>query len=126
MNIVPRRLGAACPGAGIFLTAEYERIRCGFSALGRLGKPAEMVADEAVDALLRHHASPAVVDEHLGDQLLVPFALADDASALVVERVSTHLQTNAWVIEQFGLARVQMVRQDSGAMLVTVSPVPIA
>ena len=126
MNIVPRRLGAACPGAGIFLTAEYERVHCGFSALGRLGKPAEAVADEAVDALLRHHASPAVVDDHLSDQLLVPFALANDNSALVVERVSAHLQTNAWVIEQFGLARVEMVRRDNGAMLVTVSPASIA
>ncbi len=124
-NIVPQRLRAACPGAGIFLTAEYELIRCGFNALGRIGKPAEAVADEAVDALLRHHSSSAVVDEHLSDQLLVPFALADGVSTLVVERVSPHLQTNAWVIERFGLARVEMAHQDGGATLVTIIPSPI-
>ena len=121
-DIVPERLRAACPGAGIFLTAEYEGVRCGFNAIGRIGKPAEAVADEAVDALLRHHSSPAVVDEHLSDQLLVPYALADGISTLVVDTVSPHLQTNAWVIEQFGLARVEMARQESGAMLVTVAP----
>jgi RNA 3'-terminal phosphate cyclase (ATP) len=104
------------------LTAEYEGVRCGFSAIGRIGKPAEAVADEAVDALLCHHSSPAVVDEHLGDQLLVPYALANGTSTLIVDTVSAHLQTNAWVIEQFGLARVEMARQDGGAMLVTVSP----
>lgn len=121
-DIVPERLRAACPGAGIFLTAEYEGVRCGFNAIGRIGKPAEAVADEAVDALLRQHSSPAVVDEHLGDQLLVPYALASGTSTLVVDTVSPHLQTNAWVIEQFGLARVEMARHDTGAMLVTVAP----
>ncbi len=124
-NIVPQRLRAACPGAGIFLAAEYELVRCGFNALGRIGKPAEAVADEAVDVLLRHHSSSSVVDEHLSDQLLVPFALADGVSTLVVERVSRHFQTNAWVIEQFGLAHVEMIRQDSGAMLITVIPASI-
>jgi RNA 3'-terminal phosphate cyclase (ATP) len=121
-DIVPERLRAACPGAGIFLTAEYEGVRCGFNAIGRIGKPAEAVADEAVDALLHHHSSPAVVDEHLGDQLLVPYALASGISTLIADTVSPHLQTNAWVIEQFGLARVEVARQDSGAMLVTVAP----
>jgi RNA 3'-terminal phosphate cyclase (ATP) len=121
-DIVPERLRAACPGAGIFLTAGYEHVRCGFNALGRLGKPAEAVADEAVEALLRHHSSPAVVDEHLSDQLLVPCALADGISTLVVGTVSPHLQTNAWVIEKFGLARVATARQDNGATLVTVAP----
>jgi RNA 3'-terminal phosphate cyclase (ATP) len=123
-RIVPQRLRAACPGAGIFLTAEYEGTRCGFSDLGRIGKPAEAVADEAVDALLYHHSSRAAVDEHLSDQLLVPFALADGMSRMVVDLVSRHLKTNAWVIEQFGLARVEMLRRDDGATIVTVVPSP--
>ena len=121
-HIMPQCLRAACPGAGIFLTAEYDCVRSGFSALGRIGKPAEAVADEAVDALLQHHSSPAVVDEHLSDQLLVPFALSDRASALVVNKVTRHLRTNAWVIEQFGLAKVEMVCRGEGATLVTVTP----
>ncbi len=39
---------AACPGAGVFLLAKYEEVDASFSALGRRGKPAEAVADEAV------------------------------------------------------------------------------
>lgn len=123
-DIVPQRLRAACPGAGIFLTAEYDGTRCGFNAIGRIGKPAEAVADEAVDALLRHHSSPAVAEEHLSDQLLVPFALGDGISTLVVDPVSRHLQTNAWVIKQFGVARVELARKDAGATLVSVTPSP--
>src|SRR5579872_2879658 len=43
------RVSAACAGAGIFLVAEYDTVRSGFSALGAVGKPSEAVAEEAVN-----------------------------------------------------------------------------
>jgi len=115
-------LRAACAGTGIFLAAEYENGRCGFNAFGRIGKPAEVVAGEAVEQLLRHDASAATVDEHLSDQLLVPCALADGPSVFLVDRVSPHLLTNAWVVEQFVLARVETALLDNGANRVTITP----
>jgi RNA 3'-terminal phosphate cyclase (ATP) len=105
-RIEARRLNAACPGAAIFLLADYERSRAGFTAWGRRGKPAETVAEEAVAALIAQRRSGAALDAHLGDQILLPAALAEGRSRFTVERVSTHLRTNAWVIERFGLARV--------------------
>src|SRR3974390_2330273 len=54
VQIEPLPVRAACPGAGIFLLAEYETLAASFSALGRQGKPSEAVADEAV-AVLRAH-----------------------------------------------------------------------
>jgi RNA 3'-terminal phosphate cyclase (ATP) len=48
LYIEPLRVRAACPGAGLFLTAEYANLNCGFSAHGAIGKPSEQVAEEAV------------------------------------------------------------------------------
>lgn len=104
-QVRPERVRAASAGAGIFLTAEYENCAAGFSVLGRIGMPSEAVAEEAVAALLDHRASGAAFDSHLADQVLVPLALAGAPSRFTTERASRHLDTNAWVIEQFGLAR---------------------
>ncbi len=120
--IEPTSWRAACAGAGVFLTAEYERARCGFSALGARGKPAEEVAEEAVYALLAHWTSKAALDLHLGDQILVPLALAPGPSLYSVERITRHLETNAWLVERFGLAEVALHRVRAGMHLVTVTP----
>lgn len=86
------------PGTLVFLALEG---RAGFSALGRRGRPAERVADEAVDQLLAYLASGAAVDDHLADQLLPFLALARAASAFTCPTRSRHLETVAWVVRQF-------------------------
>ena len=105
-RIEPLRVRAACPGAGIFVMAEYENVSAGFSALGRRGVSSEAVAEDAVAQLKAHHDSGAALDVHLADQLLLPMALAAGESSFTTERISPHLTTNAWVIEQFAIARV--------------------
>ena len=106
VQIEPLRVRAVCPGAGIFLLADYETLAASFSAHGRQGKPSEAVADEAVAALREHHASGAAVELHLADQLLLPLAIAAGPSAFTMARPTAHLATNAWTIEQFGLAKI--------------------
>jgi RNA 3'-terminal phosphate cyclase (ATP) len=108
VQIEPLRVRAACPGAGIFLLAEYETLAASFSAHGRQGKPSESVADEAIAALHEHHASKSAVELHLADQLLLPLAVATGPSAFTLARPTAHLATNAWTIEQFGLAKVMI------------------
>ena len=44
------------PGTCVFLRAVFRRCVAGFSALGRLGLPAEDVADQAIDGLLAYRA----------------------------------------------------------------------
>lgn len=122
VRVEPLRLRATCPGAGVFLTARYEALSCGFGALGARGKPAETVAEEAAESLLSHLRSGAALDEHLGDQFLVPLALADGPSRYTVERISRHLETNAWVVGLFGIADVVVERLADGTGLVTVAP----
>jgi len=122
IDVRPERVRAVSPGAGIFLVAEYEHLRAGFSALGRIGKPAEEVAEEAIHALLDHHHSGATVDDHLGDQLILPAALARVEIAYTVARPTEHLTTAAWLVEQFGLARVALEQGTAGIDTVTIIP----
>lgn len=123
VRIEPARVSAACAGAGIFLTARYESVSNGFNALGERGKSSETVAEEAVYLLLSHRRSGAALDEHLGDQILVPLAVADGRSRYSVEKVSLHLETNGWLIEQFGLARVEIEKRKDGSGLISVHPI---
>jgi len=86
------------PGTLLFLGVHG---RAGFSTLGRRGLPAERVADAAVDALLDWRASGAALDVHLADQLVAFLALADGPSSFTCPRLSEHLRTVAWVVQQF-------------------------
>lgn len=124
-HIEPMRVRADCPGAGLFLAADYGNVRAGFDALGEKGKASETVAEEAVASLLAHRDSGACVEVHLADQLLLPLALAAAPSRLEVERASPHLATNAWVIERFGVARVRIDASGDAPGLVTVEPTPV-
>ena len=88
-------------GTSLFVRALFEKGIAGFSSLGKKGKPAEKVADEACAECLEFMASKATVDDHLADQLLLYMALAKGRSLIVTKRITTHLKTNVWVIEQF-------------------------
>ncbi len=72
-----------------------------FSALGERGKPAERVADEAADEALAFRAMGCPVDPHAADQIVLPLALAPEASAYRVSAVTRHLLTNIETIRYF-------------------------
>lgn len=80
-----------------------------YYALGERQKPAERVADEAVDALLEFLATDAVIDQYLADQILLPLSFASGASRLRTSRVTQHLLTNAEIIRSFTSARIEIM-----------------
>ena len=59
-----------------------------------------------------HHASSAAIELHLGDQLLAPLSIASGPSHFTMARPTAHLTTNAWTIEQFGIAKIS-IEQDA-------------
>ncbi|MBI4183645.1 MAG: RNA 3'-phosphate cyclase [Proteobacteria bacterium] len=122
IDIAAETVAAACPGAGLFLTIDCERVRVGFNVLGERGKRAEAVAEEAVAAFFRYRASAGALDIHLADQVLAPLAFAPTPSRFTTERVTGHLETNAWAIGRFGLAHIGIERGPGGEGLVTVEP----
>jgi RNA 3'-terminal phosphate cyclase (ATP) len=94
-------LPAIGQGTMVLLVAEFEQTRVGFSAMGKRGKRAEQVSDEAVDQFLAFYQTHAAVDGHLADQLLLYFAIASGTSQLLTHHLSEHVLTQIWLIEQF-------------------------
>ena len=111
VDIETRALPAPSPGTALILLARFEHSHACFTSLGKRGKPAEKVADEAVEALLETLHARAAVDPHLADQLLLPLALAAGASAFTTARITRHLLTNAQVISEFLPLRIEIQGQ---------------
>jgi RNA 3'-terminal phosphate cyclase (ATP) len=90
------------PGTVLTVILDTRPVPTLFFGLGARGKPAERVADEAVDQALAYlDADPAALDAHSADQLVLPLALADGPSELGVAEVTAHLTTNIAVIRRF-------------------------
>lgn len=101
LDIRPKVNKGLSSGAGLFITTEYANGRAGFGILGEKGLPSEEVAEMIINAFKNFHNSPATVDEHLADQLLLILALATGSSHYITPEVTPHLETNRWVIQQF-------------------------
>lgn len=121
-SIEERSLPSPGQGVFLFLCAEYERTTAGFSSLGERGKPSEAVAREAVDAFLDFDRSEAAVEPHLADQLVLPAALAGGHCAYTVSRVTEHLRTNAWVVQQFLPVTVEVTGETGAPGRVVFTP----
>jgi RNA 3'-terminal phosphate cyclase (ATP) len=90
------------PGTVLGLAAQTTPVPTLLFGLGARGKPAERVADEAVDQLLAYlKTEPAAVDAHTADQIVLPLALAEGPSLLSVAQVTSHLLTNVAMIRRF-------------------------
>ena len=109
------------PGSVAFLRAVFSRTVAGAMSLSGPQRFGDVVADDAVDTILSFIASPGVVDARAADQLLPIAALCYDESHFVTERVTSHLLTNAAVIEQLTGRSVKIDPVDGGAAVVTVA-----
>jgi RNA 3'-terminal phosphate cyclase (ATP) len=96
------------PGTCVFLLTEFKGTVAGFTGYGRLRKPAEKVAEEAARAFLAYQRRDGAVDRYLADQLILPLALASGESCFTTGKVTEHLRTNAWLVEQFLPVRVEI------------------
>lgn len=108
VEITVLNMAARSPGAAVVLLAEFEHSQCCFYALGRRGKPAERVADEAVEQLNGFLATDGAIDPYLADQLVLPLACAAGMSELRTAEITSHLLTNARIIEQFLPAKIEI------------------
>ena len=113
-------LPAIGQGTLVMIVGEFERTRAGFSTMGKIGKRAERVADEAVDQFLDFYESDATVDRHLADQLLLYLALAEGTSQMVVHPLTEHVRTNIWLIEQFLSVQFQIDGKLDETAIITV------
>ncbi len=115
---------APSPGQGttLFLRLESEGGVSGFSALGRRGKRAEEVADEAVDQLMEYMHAGGCIDPYLSDQVIPFAALAKGRSVFTVSRITRHLLTNIWVVKQFLDVRIDVEGREGEPGRVEIYP----
>ena len=108
-------LQLSSPGQGtiVFILAEFENSRAGFTELGAIGKKAEKVAQECCAKFLEFMRMQAgcAIECHLGDQLIIYMALAQGRSCFTTASISQHLLTNIWVVEQFLPVKFQLKGQ---------------
>lgn len=115
---------ATGPGQGtfLFLRADTETVRAGFTALGARGKRAETVGTEAAEELGRHLSSGAALDPHLADQLVPYLALCRRESSFSTSRITRHLLTNLWVVGRFVALRFRVEGEEGQPGRVTIHP----
>lgn len=109
-------------GTLLLLLAEFESGRACYFALGELGKPAERVADEAVDALEAFLATDGAIDQYLADQLLLPLSLSSSPSEFRTSQVTQHLLTNAEIVKAFLPVQMEIQGEAGQPGLVRIWP----
>ncbi len=88
-------------GTFVFLKSEYQNALAGFSSLGKRGKPAEDVGKEVAERFINFYKTSACLEPHLADQIVIYLSFAQENSSFTTSRITQHLMTNLWVIEQF-------------------------
>lgn len=121
-DIRVRQLSSNFKGTIMLLLGEFEFSQCCYFSLGKPGKPAERVADEAINALESFMATNGVIDEYLADQLLLPLAFASGRSRFRSAKLTNHLITNADLIKKFINVEIDIDGVIGQPGLVTVQP----
>lgn len=99
-------------GGHVLIVSTFERTRAGHGAVTARERSPEEAADQAVEAFRAYLSRGAALDGHLGDQLLLPAALAvagyppsppgvTPSVRYSVSEVSMHLMTTAEVVRRF-------------------------
>jgi RNA 3'-terminal phosphate cyclase (ATP) len=120
VDIVTLRKQSSDPGAAVIITAQCEEGLAGFTSLGQRGKPMEKVSEEACVEFVKWWNTGAACDERLGDQLVLPASLIEGESIWAVPRVTEHLQTVLWVVQQFLPIKYKVNEMPDGHTLVRV------
>lgn len=90
-------------GTAVLVYAEGTPPVPGRVSLGKKGKPAENVGEDAADPLLSRLREGTPLDHHLTDQLLLPLALQSKRASLRIPRFSSHLKTQLTLLDAFDL-----------------------
>jgi RNA 3'-terminal phosphate cyclase (ATP) len=99
------------------IEVESEHLTELFTGFGEKGVRAERVADGVARTAKRYLDANVPVGEHLADQLLIPLALAG-AGSFRTQPLTSHSETNRYVIERFLGHRLDFVDLPDRSVLV--------
>jgi RNA 3'-terminal phosphate cyclase (ATP) len=93
-------------GSALFVCAETSTdCLLASDQAGRVGRRSEAIGDYVARALLEDLETGATVDRHLADQLILFAGLAQGTTTYVIPRMTDHVETNLWLIEEILRAR---------------------
>jgi len=124
------RLPSKHKGTMLFFVVEFENkdvgyTQCAFYSLGAIGKPAEQVANEAVDSFIEFYESPGVLDKFIADQLMLPLSFSSGISELYTNEITAHIMTNAMIINLFGAANVYISGEIGKPGVIQIAPIQV-
>lgn len=103
--------GSHGPGNILTLELEHDHVIEVFTGFGEVGRPAEAVANQAIQQCQRYMKSDAVAGEYLTDQLMLPLAIAGGGS-FTSTGLSRHATTHLDLISQFFDIDVSVTAED--------------
>lgn len=87
-------------GAALFVSARTDTgCLIGADQAGRVGRRSEAIGAFVAKSLLEDLETGATVDRHLADQLILFAGLANGKTTYLIPRVTEHVETNLWLIE---------------------------
>lgn len=113
------RVDAAGQGNVLLLSVEREHVTEVVVGFGRLGVPAEQVAEEAVREVRDLLDTDVAVGPHLADQLLLPLALGAGGT-FTTPRPTTHFETCAALVRRFLGVAIEVEETGPRAVVVRV------
>lgn len=112
--------GSPGPGNILTLEVEHEHVTEVFTGFGEVGRPAEAVANQAIQQCQRYLKSDAVAGEYLTDQLMLPLAIAGGGS-FTSTGLSRHATTHLDLIRQFLDVEVNVVAEDRSRHRISIT-----
>jgi len=103
-----------CTGTGITLWSQSEDVILGSTVLGEKGVPSEKIGENAAIQLIDEIDSGVTLDVYAFDQILPYMAIAKSVgkSTCIVREVSSHAQTNMWLIKQFFNVQFESIKSN--------------
>ncbi len=75
--------------------------RIGLDRAGRPGRSSESIGRYVAQSFVEDVKTGAAVDRYIADQLIIYAGLADGTSRYSIPRITEHVETNLWLIEEF-------------------------
>ena len=95
--------GASQAGAGLAVWTETSAgCRLGSDQAGKRGGSSESIGRYVAESLLEDLDSGSTVDRFLADQLIIYAGLAKGLTEFVIPSLTDHVDSNLWLIEEFG------------------------
>jgi len=82
--------------------------RIGADMAGRVGRSSESIGRYVAQSFIEDIKSGAAIDRYVADQLIIYAGLAEGISRYSIPKITEHVETNLWLIEEFLGAKTKL------------------